>query len=198
MPKISHYTNFSKVSKGPRRPFEKDRIDRELKLCGEYGLRAKFEIWRVQLLLSKMRKAARTLLTLEENNPRRLLEGAALLRRCTRLGLLDESKQKLDYVLSLTVPDFLERRLQTIVFKLGLAKSIHHARTLIRQKHVRVGKRIVNVPSYIVRVTSEKHIDLSPNSPLAGGPPGRVRRRKIKAQEKRARGGDEEEAEDEE
>lgn len=30
-----------------------------------------------------------------------------------------------------------ERRLQTQVFKLGLAKSIHHARVLIRQRHIR-------------------------------------------------------------
>jgi small subunit ribosomal protein S9e len=31
----------------------------------------------------------------------------------------------------------LERRLQTCVYKLGLAKSIHHARVLIRQRHIR-------------------------------------------------------------
>jgi len=44
---------------------------------------------------------------------------------------------KLDYVLGLRLEDFLERRLQTQVFKLGLAKSIHHARVLIRQRHIR-------------------------------------------------------------
>ena len=44
---------------------------------------------------------------------------------------------KLDFVLGLKVEDFLERRLQTQVFKLGLAKSIHHARVLIRQRHIR-------------------------------------------------------------
>eukprot|EP00971_Amphidinium_carterae_P174045 3449844-Amphidinium_carterae.2 len=38
------------------------------------------------------------------------------------------------------------------VFKLGLAKSIHHARVLIRQRHIRVGKQIVNVPSFLVRM----------------------------------------------
>lgn len=31
----------------------------------------------------------------------------------------------------------MERRLQTQVFKSGLAKSIHHARVLIRQRHIR-------------------------------------------------------------
>lgn len=63
--------------------------------------------------------------------------GNALLRRLVRTGVLDESRMKLDYVLSLKVEDFLERRLQTQVFKLGLAKSIHHARVLIRQRHIR-------------------------------------------------------------
>ena len=66
-----------------------------------------------------------------------LLIGNALLRRLVRIGVLDESRMKLDYVLSLKVEDFLERRLQTQVFKLGLAKSIHHARVLIRQRHIR-------------------------------------------------------------
>ena len=41
---------------------------------------------------------------------------------------------------------------QVEVFKLGLAKSIHHARVLIRQRHIRVGKQIVNVPSFLVRL----------------------------------------------
>lgn len=44
---------------------------------------------------------------------------------------------RLDYVLALKVEDFLERRLQTQVFKTNLAKSIHHARVLIRQRHIR-------------------------------------------------------------
>lgn len=66
-----------------------------------------------------------------------MFEGEALMRRMNKYGLLDESQNKLDYVLALTPSDFLERRLQTLVFKLGLAKSIHHARVLIRQRHIR-------------------------------------------------------------
>lgn len=54
-----------------------------------------------------------------------------------RYGFLDETQNKLDYVLALTPADVLERRLQTLVFKLGLAKSIHHSRVLIRQRHIR-------------------------------------------------------------
>lgn len=133
MPKIV----CSKTCTTPRRPFEKERLNQELKIIGEYGLRNKREVWRVKYTLAKIRKAARELLTLEEKDPRRLFEGNALLRRLVRIGVLDESRMKLDYVLGLRIEDFLERRLQTQVFKLGLAKSIHHARVLIRQRHIR-------------------------------------------------------------
>ncbi|KAF7121875.1 hypothetical protein CNMCM5793_009429 [Aspergillus hiratsukae] len=185
---------YSKTYKVPRRPFEAARLDSELKIVGEYGLRNKREVWRVQFTLSKIRRAARELLTLDEKDPKRLFEGNALIRRLVRIGVLDESRMKLDYVLALRVEDFLERRLQTCVYKLGLAKSIHHARVLIKQRHIRVGKQIVNVPSYMVRLDSQKHIDFALTSPYGGGRPGRVQRKKAAA----AAGGDGEEAEEDE
>uniref|UniRef100_A0A2I3H0J3 Small ribosomal subunit protein uS4 n=1 Tax=Nomascus leucogenys TaxID=61853 RepID=A0A2I3H0J3_NOMLE len=123
-----------------RRPFEKSRLGQELKLIGEYGLRNKREVWRVKFTLAKICKAARELLMPDEKDPRCLFEGNVLLRRLVRIGVLDEGKMKLDYILGLKIEDFLERRLQTQVFKLGLAKSIHHARVLIRQRHIRVHK----------------------------------------------------------
>eukprot|EP00766_Chilomastix_caulleryi_P006274 gnl/Chilomastix_caulleri/8352.p1 GENE.gnl/Chilomastix_caulleri/8352~~gnl/Chilomastix_caulleri/8352.p1 ORF type:complete len:91 (+),score=20.67 gnl/Chilomastix_caulleri/8352:185-457(+) len=84
-------------------------------------------------MLTKIRNAARTLLTLEETNPQRRFDGAAILRRLHRYGILSKSDQTLDSVLSLTNSNFLERRLQTLVYKKNLAKSIHHARCLITQ-----------------------------------------------------------------
>ncbi|CAH3039298.1 small ribosomal subunit protein uS4 [Pocillopora verrucosa] len=184
----------SKTYTTPRRPFEKERLNQELKIIGDYGLRNKREVWRVKFTLAKIRKAARELLTLEEKDQRRLFEGNALLRRLVRIGVLDETRMKLDYVLGLRIEDFLERRLQTQVFKLGLAKSIHHARVLIRQRHIRVRKQLVNVPSYIVRLDSQKHIDFSLNSPYGGGRPGRVKRRNMR---KGQGGGSDAEEEDE-
>jgi len=166
----------SKTFVTPRRPYEKERLDQELKLIGEYGLRCKREVWRVKFILSKTRKAARELLTLDEKDPRRLFEGNALLRRLVRYGILEEDKMKLDYVLDLKPEDFFKRRLQTQVFLMGLAKSIHHARVLIKHRHVRVRNQLVNVPSFMVRLDSAKHIDFSLRSPFGGGRPGRKKR----------------------
>mmetsp|Transcript_51115 Transcript_51115/g.122961 ORF Transcript_51115/g.122961 Transcript_51115/m.122961 type:complete len:191 (+) Transcript_51115:48-620(+) len=182
MPKVGKHRNYGKTFKTPRRPFEKERLDQELKLCGEYGLRCKREIWRVQLALAKIRKAARVLLTLDENDPKRQFEGEALLRRMVRYKLLGEDEKELDFVLQLSTQKLLERRLQTQVWKLGLAKSVHHARVLIKQRHVRVGRQLVNVPSFMVRTDSEAHIDFDFNSPFSGtGRPGRVARKRAAA-----------------
>jgi small subunit ribosomal protein S9e len=173
-----------------RRPYEKERLDQELKLCGEYGLRCKREIWRVQYMLSKVRKAARTLLTLDTKDPKRLFETPPLIRRLKRFGLMLPEENSLDDILKLTTQRLMERRLQTKVFRQGLAKSIHHARVLIRQRHIRVGTQVVNVPSFLVRVDSEKHIDLALNSPYGQGRPGRLARKKAQ----KAAAGEEEEA----
>ena len=130
-----------------------------------------------QLALAKVRSAARKLLTLDEKDPKRLFEGDALIRRLTRFGVLGPDEKLLDDVLRLSTQRFLERRLQTKVYKLNYAKSIHHARVLIRQRHIRVGKQLVDSPSFIVRSESEGHIDFALHSPYnaATGTPGALR-----------------------
>ena len=185
MPKTSFLRNYSKTSKTPRRPFEKERIDGELKLVGEYGLRNKRELWRTQLALAKIRKSARALLTLEPKDPKRMFEAPALLRRLQRYGLVEDSEMDLDSVLQMTTQRLLERRLQTKVFKQGLAKSIHHARVLIKQRHIRVGKQVVNVPLHGATGLREAR-RLRGDVALRPGPAGRVARKRAAA---KGRGG---------
>ncbi|ETV64145.1 ribosomal protein S4 [Aphanomyces astaci] len=193
MPKISRHRNYRKTYRTPSRAFEKERLDQEMKLLGEYGLRCKREIWRVQYTLAKLRKAARQLLTLDPKDPKRLFEGPALIRRLKRYGLLADDENELDFVLQMNTQKLLERRLQTKVFKQGLAKSIHHARTLIKQRHIRVGRQLVDVPSFMVRLDSEKHIDFSVTSPYGQGRPGRVARKRAAQRAAAANGGADEE-----
>jgi small subunit ribosomal protein S9e len=143
-------------------------------------LKNKREVWRVQITLAKLRKAARELLTLDENDPRRLFEGSALMKRMYKYGLLNENENKLDYILGLTIHRFMDRRLQTLVYRKGLANSVHQARVLIRQRHIRLGKNMTNVPSVMIRMDQEKNIDYTANSSLGGGRPGRNKRKALK------------------
>jgi len=67
----------------------------------------------------------------------------------------------------LTIEDVLERRLQTIVFRKGLSKTIHQARQLISHGHVAIGDRRVTIPSYFVTKEEENRIAYAPRSSLA-------------------------------
>ncbi|MGZ4814399.1 MAG: 30S ribosomal protein S4 [Terriglobales bacterium] len=49
----------------------------------------------------------------------------------------------------------LERRLDTIVFRLGFANARRQARQLVRHGHIAVNGKKVNIPSYQVRVGDE-------------------------------------------
>jgi small subunit ribosomal protein S4 len=89
-----------------------------------------------------------------------------LLARLKKLGIIHETAI-LDDVLDLTVEDILERRLQTIVFRKGLAKSIYQARQLITHGHIIIGDQRVTVPSYLVTREEEEKIAYAPDSPLA-------------------------------
>lgn len=142
-------------------------------------MKNKREVWRVQLVLSKIRSSARLLLTLPISDIRRQIQGRSLIRKLEKYGILNESENTLNHVLSLKVQDFLERRLQTIVFKRGLARSIHHARVLILQRHISVNEQLVNIPSFLVKMKSETKITYFCKSPFGGGSPGRVRRKTL-------------------
>lgn len=148
----------------PRFPWRKDILQEELKLLGRYGLRNKHELWRHKTFLSKTRGIARSLIgkTPEE---RAKMENE-LLVRLKKLGVLPETAV-LDNVLDLNIEDILERRLQTIVFRKNLSKTIYQARQLITHGHITIGKRRVTVPSYLVSKEEEAQIGYAPQSALA-------------------------------
>lgn len=56
----------------------------------------------------------------------------------------------------------------------------------------------MNIPSFMVKVDSQKHIDFSLTSPFGGGRPGRVKRRNERAGAKKGAGGGDGDEDDEE
>ena len=147
----------------PRSPWRADQLAQELYLLGTFGLRNKRELWKAQTQLSSVRKQARTLLAATQVVRER--EEKKLLDSLKRKGLIHEAAT-LDDILSLTVEDMLARRLQSMVFKKGMALSPLHSRQLIVHGHVAVGERIITVPGYEVGATDEGAIRL-----LGGQPP---------------------------
>ncbi|NWF87157.1 30S ribosomal protein S4 [Candidatus Bathyarchaeota archaeon] len=148
----------------PRFPWRSDILKDELKFLGQYGLRNKHELWRHETMLSKFRGIARSLIG-KSPKEREKME-RELLAHLKKLGVLNENAV-LDDVLDLTIEDILERRLQTIVFRKGLAKSIYQTRQLITHGHITVGNRKVTTPSYIVTREEENQIAYTPKSPFS-------------------------------
>jgi small subunit ribosomal protein S4 len=114
-------------------------------------------------MLSKTRGIARSLIgkTPEE----RVKMENELLTRLKKLGILNETAV-LDNVLDLSIEDLLERRLQTIVFRKGLARTAFQSRQLITHGHITMGNRRVTVPSYTVSKNEEPNVVYSPQSIL--------------------------------
>ena len=146
----------------PRHPWQKERIKTELELIGKYGLRNKKELWRHRTTIGKFRSQARSLLGMT-GETREMIE-KELLRKLTQLGMLGEGAT-LDDVLDLSVVSILKRRLQTVVFQQGFAKSIYHARQLITHGHITVSGRKQSSPSFLVLEGQTDEIDYTPFSP---------------------------------
>ncbi len=148
----------------PKKAWQTDVLQMELKFLGQYGLRNKRELWRHRTMLSKFRGIARSILGMPAEE-RRELENQ-LLGRLNRLGILPETAA-LDDVLDLSLEDILERRLQTLVFRKGLTKSIYQARQLITHGHVAIEEHRVSSPSYLVLKDEEEKITYAPTSPIS-------------------------------
>jgi small subunit ribosomal protein S4 len=147
----------------PKRPFDSDRFEQELQMIGSYGLRNKHELWRHRTELSNYRRNARNLLALPQQERGQFEK--EIVDKLVRLGVLTK-EPTLDNVLDLTLENVLERRLQTIVFRKGLACSLHHARQLVTHGHVALDGARVKTPSRIISISEEDRISYSHRSPM--------------------------------
>ena len=149
---------------GPRHPFNLERFTSEQQLMGVYGLRNKRELYRARTKLRRFRQRARALLGLDESALQRKREETLVVDKLVKIGVLKETQKNLDAILSLTVEDFLERRLQTQVYRKGLTATIYQARQLITHGHISIKGRRTTIPSYHLSLGEEEFITYAPNS----------------------------------
>lgn len=134
----------------PKRPYDRERIERERKLLQDYGLRRKKEIWAAESILRGFRRRARELQARENEKKKK-----ELLEKMSKIGIKCST---LDEVLGISLKDILDRRLQTIIQKKNYASSMKHARQLITHGRVSVDDRKIRWPSYIVPIELEDKI----------------------------------------
>ncbi len=154
----------SKV-KTPSHPWEKARIHEELQAVGEYGLRNKWELWKHKTQLGHFRETVRKMRTLPPDEAQRQLK--QIVGRLVRMGFLPPGDHSFDDILTLSIKDFLDRRLQTQIVKIGLAKTVSQARQFIVHRHIAVNGQIINSPSYLILAQDEGKIAFAAWSPYA-------------------------------
>ncbi len=131
----------------PMKPWEKERIIEEKNLIKDYAYKNKREIWKMKTRVSNLRDFAKKLVSIR--NEQEVKERDEFLKSLFKKGLVKEDATVED-VLALTVRDISERRLQTLVFRKGLASSPKQARQFITHGHVFVGEKKVTAPSAII------------------------------------------------
>ncbi len=160
-----------KLYEKPKRLWDAERLEEEHKLLDEYGLKNMRELWRMETILRKIRREARRLLALRgagvEARTKRLLERVSKF-------LIKKTQVSLDDVLALSTRDILERRLQTIVLRKGLASTAKQARQLIAHSHVAVDGVKNSSPSRLIAFDEETKISwyAKPVRVLASAPAG--------------------------
>lgn len=136
----------------PLKPWDKERLEAEKKFSLDYGLRRKKEIWRAESVLRNFRRMARELEAKKDKE-----NEAILLGRLSRMGLIEKTST-LDDVLALTLEKLLDRRLQTVVYKKGIANTLKQARQYIVHGHIAVDGSRVRWPSHIVKTDEESKV----------------------------------------
>ncbi len=142
----------------PLKPYDKERIENERKLKRSYGLRRKKEIRRAEAILRDFRRLAR-----EFEANRNKEKESILLNKLNMMGLVGKDAT-LDDVLALTLDNLLDRRLQTIVYKRGIANTLKQSRQYIVHGHIALDGRRSRWPSIIVNVNDESKISFYPGS----------------------------------
>lgn len=148
-----------------KKRWDKTVIVEEKELVKEYALKNKKEIRKVELLLSKYKRIAKSLNRNQEL--KQSLRAKNFIEKLKKQGFLSLEAVSLDEVLDIQIRNILDRRLSNILYKNKLARTPAQARQFVVHSHVLVNGKCVNSPSYLTSLDEEELIDFSQNSNLA-------------------------------
>jgi len=92
-------------------------------------------------------------------------EKEQLISSLTRKGLLPEGASVGD-VLQIDIDQMLSRRLQSVVYRRGLAPTMRSSRQLIMHGHISIGEQKMTVPGYHILKEEEELLQYNSNSPF--------------------------------
>ncbi len=139
----------------PKKLWDETRIKEEAALKKEYGLKNVREIWVLKEELDRARNEAKKSLALPDEKKAEVF--GKVVRKLARLNIVGEDAT-VDDILSLSIKDFLERRLQTRVYRKGMTKTIKQARQLIVHGFIGVDGRRVTSPGMLVTKSMDEKI----------------------------------------
>ena len=153
----------------PTHPWRQARIDEEHALKEKYGLKktgGMREIWRERTSLRRYRNQAMKLIgRVDTSEGHFAKEKEQLISSLTRKGLLPEGASVGD-VLQIDIDQMLSRRLQSVVYRRGLAPTMRSSRQLIMHGHISIGEQKMTVPGYHILKEEEELLQYNSNSPF--------------------------------
>ncbi len=154
---------LSKKYSTPVHPWNSVVIEKERDIKRNFSLKNKREIFKANSFLKKYKNLAKKLIA--NQGPQNEKEKGQMMNKLKGLGLIS-SEAIIDDILSLQIEDVLQRRLQSILFNKGLARSMKQSRQFITHRHVKIGDKEITTPAYLVSLEEENQITFKDNSPL--------------------------------
>lgn len=148
----------------PAHPWQATRLKEEAILVEKYGLKNKKEVWKMISIIKRFKSQAKGLIASYTEQSEK--ERKQLISKLFKLNLVNENAT-LDDVLGLKIESIFERRLQTLVFRKNLARTINQSRQFITNGHIAVKNKKLNAPSYLVLRDEEDKISFNLNSKLS-------------------------------
>ncbi len=148
----------------PVHPWNKGDIDRAKGLRREFGLNIRKEVLIADSFLKKYKDIAKRLIA--DTSKQGVLEKKQMMDKLSRLGLISAGAE-LDGVLSLTIQDVLNRRIQSVTYRKGLARSMKQARQFIVHRHITLDGKDITSPSYLLSVEEESKLKFKDKSALS-------------------------------